>query len=90
MIKMDSRRYELKVNGKEVYIAPKEWGILEALMNADGAVITREGLMNKVWPLGAVTETRTVDQHIARLRGKLGKAGSCIITVPTRGYKFKA
>lgn len=90
MISIDEKRYEVYADGKEIKIAPKEFGILQALMGADGFVLSRDAIANRVWPLGVQQDTRTIDQHVARLRRKLGPARRHIETVATKGYKFRA
>jgi len=54
-------------------------------------VFSREQLLDLVWGTekGADLDTRTVDQHVARLRKKLGPEGSRLITLKNRGYRFK-
>ncbi len=90
---IDKPRHEIKVNGREVYLAPKEWEILNLMKESNGEVLSREVIQKKVWKHDIKIDTRTVDQHIARLRRKLKIAGlnyQPIVTVPSFGYKFKA
>jgi two-component system, OmpR family, response regulator len=55
-------------------------------MNRPGRVFTREELLASVWGYAAHAGTRTVDVHVAQLRGKLGLAGSVIRTIRGVGY----
>lgn len=89
-IEIDFERHEILVRGKAVSLAPKELAVLKALIEADGKVLSREKLLSMIWGHSEEMEldTRTVDQHIARLRKKLGKEGERIATVPNFGYKI--
>lgn len=74
--------------GSSVSLTYKEFEILRMLIENQGAVLTRDMLMNKVWGTDFEGETRTVDVHIRTLRQKLGDAGSYIETVRNVGYKI--
>ena len=52
-------------------------------------MLSRELLLQNVWSYNNVGDTRTVDTHITRLRGKLGKPGDLIKTVRSFGYKIE-
>lgn len=54
-----------------------------------GMVITREGIMNRIWGVDYSGETRTVDMHIKTLRRKLGEEGSRIKTIRNVGYMIE-
>ena len=87
---VDFARHEVKVKGRPVRLATKEFRVLTLLLEADGKVLSRDSLLQLVWEhdAGLELDTRTVDQHIARLRRKLGEAGALIETVPNFGYKL--
>lgn len=82
------QRHEVKVNGRDVLLTFKEFTLLCLLMDNNGAVVTREVLLSKVWGLDAERENRTLDVHIRTLRVKLGEAGSYIQTVRGVGYRL--
>lgn len=90
-VSIDFERHETTVKGDVVYLAPKEFAILKLLIEANGKVLSREQLLRLIWGHDEDVEidTRTVDQHIARLRRKLGTAADRISTVPNFGYQFK-
>ena len=90
-VSIDFERHETTVKGQVVYLAPKEFAILKLLIEANGKVLSREQLLRLIWGHDEDVEidTRTVDQHIARLRRKLGTAADRIATVPNFGYQFK-
>jgi DNA-binding response OmpR family regulator len=87
---VDFERHEVRVSGKLVRLAPKEFTLLKLLIEADGKVLSRDRLLEAVWghAAGLELDTRTVDQHVARLRGKLGALAKRIETVPNFGYKL--
>lgn len=88
-IELDSERWLVSVNGVPVNLTIKEFRLLQELLQAKGRVLSRDTLLERVW--GHEKElnlhTRTVDVHIGRLRGKLGKSGDQIITVRNIGYR---
>jgi DNA-binding response OmpR family regulator len=82
-VHVDRRRVE--VDGREVALTATEFALLVHLMRAPARVFTREQLLAAVWGYAAAAGTRTVDVHVAQLRGKLGPA-SPIRTVRGAGY----
>jgi DNA-binding response OmpR family regulator len=89
ILNVDIPRHKVTVNDKEVELTPMEFKLLVTLMERQGRVQTRDGLLSEIWDVHAEIYTRTVDTHIKRLREKLGKAGKYIETVVGLGYKFK-
>ena len=78
-------------DGREVILTPKEYGLLLALIEKDGAVASRIDLMSEVWGHSSAVISRTVDTHIAELRRKLEVDPArprYIITVRKTGYRF--
>jgi two-component system, OmpR family, alkaline phosphatase synthesis response regulator PhoP len=90
-IEIDLDRYVVKVSGEQVQLTSKEFDLLRALLEAKGRVLRRQVLLEKVWGYGesADFETRTIDVHIRRIRGKLGAEGRRILTVRNVGYRFE-
>ena len=88
-IDIDFERHEIMVKGQVAYLAPKEFAILKLLVEANGKVLSREQLLQLIWGHDKDIEidTRTVDQHIARLRRKLRSESDRIKTVPNFGYQ---
>ena len=82
-------RREVKVGGEAVQLTYKEFELLRLLLEAKGAVLTREVLMDQIWDLAAERENRTLDVHIRTLRAKLGADGSLIETVRGVGYRIR-
>lgn len=89
-LEIDLERYEVTLRNKPVNLSSKEFSLLKVLLEAKGRVLTREQLLEKVWDFEQAPEidTRTVDQHVARLRAKLGSESSRLVTVKNVGYKI--
>lgn len=88
-IRMDLGRREVSVKGGQVQLTLKEFDLLRLLMENEGRVYSRQQLMDLVWGVGFVGETRTVDVHIGTLRTKLGPCGKYIETVRGVGYRMR-
>lgn len=91
VLEVDFDRYEVRRSGKSLALSPKEFEFLKHLIRADGRVLTRDQILEKVWGYDQSLEidTNTVDQHIARLRAKLGAEAGRLVTVKNVGYRFK-
>jgi phosphate regulon transcriptional regulator PhoB len=89
-LEVDESRHLVTVQGTAVELTAKEFGLLCALMRANGRVLNREQLLEGVWGYAdaAEIESRTVDVHIRRLREKLGSEAKRIVTVKGVGYRF--
>lgn len=77
----------------DLYLTPREFELLACLMENAGKVVSREDLLRNAWGWDYLTDTKTVDTHIKRLRDKVEEAGygsNLIETVRGYGYKFKA
>ena len=79
-----------EVDGQPMDLTPTELRLLHVLIDRRGRVQTRRQLLEAVWEVTANIETRTVDMHVQRLRGKLGDAGEWLETVRGFGYRFRA
>jgi DNA-binding response OmpR family regulator len=88
---VDLDRHEVRVKDKAVELTPKEFDFLKLLLESDGKVLSRDLLMERIWGYDKSMEidTRTVDQHIARLRRKLKSEGERILTVTNSGYRIR-
>ena len=85
-IEFDNRR--VYKNGEEIQLKPREFDLLEVLVNNRNLALSREKLLRLVWEFDYEGDTRTVDVHIQRLRQKLGIAER-IQTVYKTGYRFE-
>ena len=86
---MDRERHTVTVDGSPVALTLKEFALLCELLSADGAVLSRDTLLNRVWGYDYTGESRTVDVHIGTLRQKLGHVGESIETVRGVGYRVQ-
>lgn len=77
----------------EFYLTAKEALLMKLLVTEKGNIVTREELLEKVWGYDPQTETRTVDNFVARLRKyfeKKPQSPKYIITHREKGYEFKS
>ena len=85
--------HAVTVGGVPVTLTLKEFDLLHALMRSEGRVLTRGQLLEDVWGITYVGETRTVDVHIQTLRQKMARAkegaDQAIVTVRGVGYSFR-
>ena len=92
-ITLDEDRHTAVGPNGPIDLTPREFELLAALMKDAGKVVTREDLLREAWGWEYITETKTVDTHIKRLRDKISQAGfdpSIIETVRGYGYRLKA
>lgn len=87
-IEIDKKKHLVSVAGVTVDLTLKEFELLCLLVENEGIVFSREELLEKVWGIDFMGETRTCDVHIGTLRTKLKKSGSLIKTVRGIGYKI--
>lgn len=86
---LNPSRHEVTVNGHEVVLTAKEFGLLEHLLRNPGRVLTRDVLLNSIWGYDYHGTTRTVDVHVRRIKQKLPLLNTAILAVKTLGYKLK-
>ncbi len=92
-IVLDPSRQSLSVRGRDVALAPKEFSLLQVLMENRGHVVTRQTLLDKVWGYDFEGEHQTISVHVRWLREKIEidpNNPRHIMTVRSRGYMFKA
>ena len=78
----------VSVDGRAVRLTRREFELLQYLVENRNRVLSRDRLLERVWGYDRLVETRSVDVHVGRLRGKLGVAGRQIETVVGLGYRF--
>jgi len=88
---LDSGRYQLRVDGATFDLPRKEFEVMGKLMGRPGRVVTREELLETVWGY-RWTDSKTLDQHIRRLRRKLEQVEGAprIATIRGVGYRLEA
>ncbi len=85
-LELDPARRTVTRAGVPVELSPKEFGVLETLMAADGAVVPLEELLERVWDANVDPFTNTVRMTVMKLRRKLGEP-AVLETVPGAGYR---
>ncbi len=87
-VTIDIERKMVLKGGNEIDLSLKEYDLLEIMAQNRGMIFSREMLLDRIWGYGELCDTRTVDMHITRLRGKIGFES--IKTIYKRGYKIEA
>jgi DNA-binding response OmpR family regulator len=86
-VELDTARRQARRAGRELALTAKEFGVLVALMCADGACLSAEELLRRVWDENADPFTAAVRVTMSSLRRKLGKP-PLIETLPGAGYRI--
>jgi DNA-binding winged helix-turn-helix (wHTH) protein len=81
------RQRQLLADGAPVEIGTRAFEILMVLLEADGALVTKEELLSRVWP-GVIVVEENIKFHVAALRKTLGPDRDLIRTEVGRGYRF--
>jgi two-component system, OmpR family, response regulator RegX3 len=92
-VRMDVERHVVTVSNTAVALPLKEFELLEILLRNAGRVLTRMQLIDRVWGSDYVGDTKTLDVHVKRLRGKIEPDPAnprYLVTVRGLGYKFEA
>jgi DNA-binding response OmpR family regulator len=90
-LEFDFKNYQATKQGRSLDLTPREFEILQYLLERKGDVVTRDELLQRVWGYENFPFTRTIDAHIATLRKKIEEKPdkpSLIVTVHGKGYKF--
>jgi DNA-binding response OmpR family regulator len=85
LIRLDQQQRRVWADDREVNLTATEFDLLAYLMRRPGRVFSREQLLSEVWGYSSIAGARTVDVHVAQVRGKLGDS-SPIRTVRGVGY----
>jgi TolB-like protein/DNA-binding winged helix-turn-helix (wHTH) protein/Flp pilus assembly protein TadD len=86
---LDLTRGCLLSDGREIPLRPKTFAVLTYLVQRPGELVSKEELLEAVWP-GLIVTDDTLVQSIGELRRTLGDAeAKLIVTVPRRGYRFE-
>ena len=91
-LSMDLIRRRVTRGGRTLDLQPREFALLEVLMRADGRVLTRTMLLDRVWGINFDPGTSVVESHISRLRAKIDKPfrTSLLHTIRNTGYALHA
>jgi len=85
---LDRGTLEVRLDGERLDLTSIEMKLLVTLLENGGRVLSRESLLRSVWGYRNPGESRTVDTHMRRLRGKLGRYANWLQTVRGKGYRF--
>ena len=85
----DREGHYFTLNNERMELSPKEYDLLQYLVDNIGNALSRDQMLEKVWGYEHSTDTRTVDTHIKKLRKKLGVQSGYIQTVRDFGYRFE-
>ncbi len=87
-LRIETWRRRVLLDGAEVDLTPKEWDLLVLFASNPGRAFNREFLIERIWGGDYEGFDRAVDNHMRRLRQKLGAFGDRIETVRGVGYRF--
>ncbi len=90
-VELNFKKYTARKSGQALDLSAREFEILHYLIRRRGEIVSRDQLLDEVWGYDSTSVTRTVDNHIARLRQKIERdpaAPQHIITVYRIGYRF--
>lgn len=85
----DRGAFEVRLGGRKLDLTALEFKLFAALFEKRGRVLDRETLLRDVWGYRNLANSRTVDTHVRRLRGKLRPHDDRIETVHGEGYRFR-
>jgi len=88
-LKLNMVNKSVAADGEEIQLTKTEYEILKLFLEHRGKVFSRQEILDKVWPQGVVVSDRTVDVNITRMRKKIGRYSSCIVTRQGFGYLFE-
>lgn len=90
-VTLDLIRREVRRRGREIYLQPREFAILEQFMRHAGRVVTRTMFLETVWGYSFDPQTNIVESHLSRMRAKLneGFARDPIETLRGVGYRMR-
>lgn len=91
-LEIDNRGYTVQIDKERINLAPKEFDLLALLASNPGQVFSRDDLLDQIWGYENHKDTRTVDEHIKRLRKNFHQAGIIndpLVTIWGKGYKFE-
>ncbi|MCD8313922.1 MAG: response regulator transcription factor [Bacteroidales bacterium] len=89
-IRIDLAQKMVYADGAPVVLSKKEFEILSLLAKNEGRIFSREDLISELWKDAPYVLDRTVDVHIARIRGKLGPLKNYLTNRSGYGYSFKS
>ena len=90
-IEMDTEAHEVRVDGKKTKMPLREFELLELFLQNPDRVLTRNQILDRLWGLNYIGDTKTLDVHVKRIRSKIEEDPSnptALVTVRGLGYKL--
>lgn len=87
-LELNSKTLEVKRGGKALQLTPKEFHLLQYLMNNKGRILTREMILNRIWLSSPDIETRVVDVYMGYLRKKVDSGFKKPLIQSVRGFGY--
>jgi two-component system response regulator RegX3 len=91
-VALDLQRHEVVIRDLQVSLPLKEFELLALMLENAGRVLSRDVLIDRIWGLDYVGDTKTLDVHVKRLRAKVEDDPSNptrIVTIRGLGYKYE-
>jgi DNA-binding response OmpR family regulator len=91
-LRLNPSTYEATYENRSLSLTPKEYALLELLVSSGRRVLSRSGIIEKLWSLDDTPAEETITSHIRGLRNKLRALGApedTIETVHGLGYRLK-
>ena len=90
-IEMDTGGHEVRVAGQEIQMPLREFELLELFLNNPDRVLARSQILDRIWGLNYIGDTKTLDVHVKRIRAKIEQDPgnpTALVTVRGLGYKL--
>ena len=88
-IVLNRSAHEVIIDGEKVDLSYKEFELLSYFMENKDIALSRERILNHVWDYDYFGDARKIDNHVKKLRSKMGEKGKYIKTIWGMGYKFE-
>ena len=88
-VKIDTVKKMVYIDGSPAMFSKKEFEIINLLASREGQILSRENIIEEIWKDAPYVLDRTVDVHIARIRGKLGDCKNYLTNRSGYGYCFQ-
>lgn len=88
-LSIDLSHKSVTVDGETVALTKTEFELLALLLSHRGKVLSRQEILDSVWPQDVIVTDRTVDVNVTRMRKKIGRYGQMIVSRQGFGYVFE-
>jgi len=87
-LSLDPKNFEVKRGSETIALTPQEFKLLQYLMINKGQVLTRDMILNRIWPNSPDVETRVVDVYVGYLRKKIDNGNDKKLIHSVRGFGY--